>query len=321
MSIQIDCHGESHVGKRRETNEDQFLIADLNKSMRVFQTSLGLNHQTRLFGGSQGKLLLVADGLGGHNSGERASTLAVDGITNYVLNAMDWVLRLNQDECQDLERHLREALIHCQEIVQVEAEAIPQRRGMATTLTMAYVDWPQFYFVHVGDTRCYHVHDNSIQCLTTDHTIGELTRTSQRPSSEKKSSAGDDTQPPRSMNHALYNVIGGKDKSLDPQVGRAQLELGDSLLLCSDGLTRYLSDEQILRAVCDEEESAEQICQFLIEESNRRGGEDNITVVLAKFCEHSPENLHEQAAEVKIPSTDEQDTAEFAPAKPAPRVC
>jgi protein phosphatase len=120
-------------------NEDQFLIADLNKSMRVHQTSLGLSHQTRLFGGSQGKLLLVADGLGGHESGERASTLAVDGITNYVLNAMDWVFQLDENSESNFELDLRKALVQSQEVLQNEAAAIPQRRGMATTLTMAFM--------------------------------------------------------------------------------------------------------------------------------------------------------------------------------------
>lgn len=312
MSITIDCHGESHVGQRRPSNEDQFLIADLNKSMRVHQTSLGLNHQTRLFGGSQGKLLLVADGLGGHESGERASTLAVDGVTHYILNAMDWVFQLGHDSEENFELDLRKAFRHSQKTLQIEADAIPQRRGMATTLTMAYVDWPNFYVVHVGDTRCYHIRENQINCLTTDHTFGELARLGGVCDVYNARASSDDcTQQTNPMDHVLYNVIGGTDASLDPQVSRSELTVDDALLLCSDGLTRYLSDEEILKSVRNRDESAKKICQSLVDEANRRGGSDNITAVLAKFSEDSPnvEGCEYERVDESVPS--ENDTSKF----------
>ena len=100
MRGKMDCFGLTHIGQVREVNEDQFLIADLLKSMQVHQTSLGIDDQTRLFGTSQGKLLLVADGMGGHAAGRRASTLAVDSLTTYVLNMMQWFFRLRGD-CGD----------------------------------------------------------------------------------------------------------------------------------------------------------------------------------------------------------------------------
>ncbi|MEM7781906.1 MAG: protein phosphatase 2C domain-containing protein [Planctomycetota bacterium] len=318
MSIEIDCHGESHVGMRRHANEDQFLIADLNKSMRVHQTSLGLNHQTRLFGGSQGKLLLVADGLGGHESGERASTLAVDGVTNYVLNAMDWVFQLDEHSEANFETDLKKALRHSQEALQNEADAIPQRRGMATTLTMAYIDWPNFYVVHVGDTRCYHIRSNKIECLTTDHTLGELTRTANRMSNLAKgqvSKASDESQGSSRMDNTLYNVIGGSDPGLDPQVQQSELEVGDALLLCSDGLTRYVSDDELLEAIQADDQSAAEICHNLIEKANQRGGKDNITVVLAKFSENQPQQVDHAQADQDQTESLLDDTAKHVPSK------
>jgi protein phosphatase len=284
MSIQIDCHGESHVGRHRPANEDQFLIADLNKSMRVHQTSLGLSHQTRLFGGSQGKLLLVADGLGGHESGERASTLAVDGVANYILNAMDWFFRLNETNETEFEAELKEAFMHSQTVLESEANAIPQRRGMATTLTMAYIDWPKVYVVHVGDTRCYHVQHDSIKQLTTDHTIAELAKAATGETDEFIAGSEEDTKPHNPMSHALWNVVGGADKSLDPQISKTELTIGDALLLCSDGLTRYVPDEELLKLI-NEECHAKDACDKFISLSNERGGKDNITAVLAKFNE------------------------------------
>src|SRR5712671_4478994 len=88
MRGKMDCYGLTDIGKVREVNEDQFLIADLNKSMLIHQTSLSHEDHTRLFGGSQGRLLLVADSMGGHTEGKRASTIAVESLARYVLNTM-----------------------------------------------------------------------------------------------------------------------------------------------------------------------------------------------------------------------------------------
>jgi protein phosphatase len=276
MNIDVKCHGETHVGKHRQENEDQFLIADLTKSMKVQQTSLGLNHQTRLLGDTQGKLLLVADGVGGHASGERASSLAVDGVANYILNAMDWFMRLNDRNEDQLKKELKSAFAHSQTILNDEAEDIPQRRGMATTLTMAYIVWPNMYVVHVGDTRCYIVHDRDIEQVTTDHTIGNLLRAAE------KDADPNDTKPFHPMSHALWNVIGGRDNSLEPQFEKVVLSNNDRLLLCSDGLTRYLEDHELAYELASEA-TPQQICKTFIDTSNSRGGKDNITCVVAKF--------------------------------------
>ncbi len=309
MPLNIDVHGESHVGRRRSDNEDQFLIADLNKSMRVFQTSLGLSHQTRLFGGSQGKLLLVADGLGGHESGERASTLAVDGVANYILNAMDWFFRLNQKNEPQFEAELKEAFVHSQTILEAESEAIPQRRGMATTLTMAYVDWPRLYVVHVGDTRCYHVRGDSIIRLTTDHTIAELTLSVLDGGKDGFSlSRLDSTEPaPSSKGHALWNVIGGSDIALAPQITKTELAAGDALLLCSDGLTGYVSDDELLKMISADCQSKE-ICNQLVDLANERGGRDNITAVLAKFNESQLDTEECEEETIDLPKRDQATT-------------
>jgi PPM family protein phosphatase len=99
----MDCFGLTDVGKVRTGNEDQFLLADLNKSMFIHQSSLNLDDHTRLFGASQGRLMVVADGMGGQAAGERASSLAVDTLARYVLNTMPWLMRLqgSDDDMKD----------------------------------------------------------------------------------------------------------------------------------------------------------------------------------------------------------------------------
>ena len=302
MSIEIDCHGESHIGQVRQENEDQFFIADLNKSMRIHETSLGLSDHSRMYGGSQGKLMLVADGLGGYEGGERASTLAVDGISNYVLNTMDWCFGLNIENDAYFLNELEKAFTHSQEMIDAEAEAIPQRRGMATTLTMAYIHWPNAYVVHVGDTRCYLVRDQSIQQLTTDHTVAELARSVSPQKGNEKAETSSGNSP---MDHALWNVVGGPKHEMHPQVQKLTLSKGDALLLCSDGLTRHLTDEELLAGILQEKSSTE-ICKQFVELANSRGGRDNITAVLAKIDDSN--TRMDSTVELKAISPDDFDS-------------
>lgn len=287
MQGKMDCHGLSDRGKAREVNEDQFLIADLNKSMRVHQTSLGIEDQTRLFGGSQGKVLLVADGMGGHAGGERASTLAVDAVTTYLLNNMRWLFRLHEDPQDDFLDDLKSALDQCQSRVSAEAERTPQRKGMGTTLTMAYVVWPRLYVVHVGDSRCYLLRKSELKQITTDHTVAEryVEAGAMEPEEAETSRWSD----------VLWNVVGGDSDELLPEVHKAELQIGDTLLLCTDGLNKHVPDGQIAQSL-DADSDAERTCCRLVEVANDAGGTDNVTVVVARFLERDE---HEEALEAE----------------------
>ena len=308
-SGQMDVHGVTHVGRKRPVNEDQFLIADLKKSLSVYQSSLGLDHQTRLFGGSQGKLLLVADGMGGHEAGERASTIAVDSIATYTLNTMRWFFRLDEVSDEDFQDDLKAALEHCQSIIGVEADAIPQRRGMGTTLTMAYVIWPRLYVVHAGDSRCYLFRNSILKRITRDHTISQLFK--EQSNAAVEGEMPDDVESSRWSN-TLWNVLGGDSDDLVPEVYRANLQLGDTLLLCPDGLTKHLSDDRIKEHL-DKVGPAEKICQGLVEAANTDGGSDNITVVVARLCEQTNEPCEEEAEATTSIDAPVQNTADTDP--------
>jgi protein phosphatase len=151
----MDCFGLTDVGKVRPSNEDQFLIADLKKSVLIHHTSLSYDDETELHGSSQAKLLLVADGVGGNPGGERASSLAVEGIVQYLLNMMHWLFRLEEAREGAFLEDLKSALAWTQQRIRNAAEASPPHAHMGTTLTLAYVVWPAAYLVHVGDTRAY----------------------------------------------------------------------------------------------------------------------------------------------------------------------
>ena len=159
-----------------------------------------------------------------------------------------------------------------------EAEKNPEQFGMGTTLTMAEIVWPYLSVLHAGDSRCYLVRDGGTQRLTLDHTLarrmvdaGDL-----KPEEESESR----------WSNVLWNVLGGQlEGSLVAQVEKVELQLGDTVVLCSDGLHRYVSDDLLALMVCEGEDS-QSICQELIRVANKGGGEDNITVIVSRMLSH-----------------------------------
>jgi protein phosphatase len=265
----------------RDSNQDQFLIANLYKALELYRTSLDVTDHTRLFGRSQGKLLLVADGMGGHAGGERASALAVDTVTTYVLNSLRWFLRLEEEGEEDFVDDLKVALEKCQQCVAAESERVSGRHGMGTTLTMVYVIWPRAYIVHAGDSRCYLFRDSKLWQITRDHTMAQEFVDAGVLSEEEAEESR--------WSHTLWNSIGGAD-DVQPEVYKAELSMGDALLLCSDGLTKHLNDEQIEKWLA-RSDTAEIACRQLVENANQAGGADNITVVVARFLEVNEQSL------------------------------
>jgi len=292
MRGKMECFGLTDVGKVREANEDQFLIADLNKSMLVHQTSLSLDDHTRLFGASQGQLLLVADGMGGQAAGQRASNLAVDAVARYMLNTMSWFFRLQEGHEDDLKEELAAAMERCQERIETEASTHPEEQGMGTTLTMAYLLWPRLYVVHVGDSRCYLFRGQRLEQITTDHTVAQqLVDKGVLPPEQAEGSR---------WSHVLWNCLGGGSHKLSPEVHRVNLQLGDTLLLCSDGLCKIVPDERI-REILGQRGRAEDLCRNLVAAANEAGGPDNITVVVAHFHEAEQAAAHAQAQTAREP--------------------
>ena len=146
-------------------------------------------------------------------------------------------------------------------------------------MTMAYIIWPTMYVVHVGDTRCYVSRGDTIEQLTTDHNIENLMKEAEA-KEPNDDSASEDTKRHNPMGQALWNVIGGGDESLKPQVEKFQLSGGDRLLLCSDGLTRYVEDSELHKALASDH-TPQETCDFFIERANALGGKDNITAIVA----------------------------------------
>lgn len=270
--------GLTDVGRTRSENQDQFLIAELRKSMRVEASSLPLETSDDLFGSTRGQLMIVADGMGGHAAGQRASSVAMDQLIDQLLNNVHWFLHNSQeqphDEADFLES-LKRLLHHAHNRILFEAASDQSQQGMGTTLTMAYIVWPRLYVVHAGDSRCYLIRDRTCEQLTTDHTLARqlVDAGGLKPEDEAGSR----------WSNVLWNVLGGGGQhELTAEVRRVDLREGDAILLCSDGLSRYVSSETIAEVITTQTDDLEPVCHHLVGLANAAGGEDNITVIIAR---------------------------------------
>jgi len=265
----LDIAGRSDRGKRREVNQDQFLIADLHKNMHVASSSVPFD-QPELFGDTMGKLLLVADGMGGAQAGEVASQIAINAMAQHLLNSMHWIMHPAGPEIEQFVKDLKVGAEFTHQIVRKDATSDPDHRGMGTTLTVAYLIWPMVYVLHVGDSRCYILRDQKLTRMTKDQTLAQhLFDAGQLSDKDLKESP---------YNHVLISAIGGEAQP-HAVVYRTRLKPGDRMLLCSDGVNAHLDDKDI-QTELSSAGTADEICQRLIDLANQRGGTDNITAVV-----------------------------------------
>lgn len=271
MGVTVESAGLSDIGRVRKNNEDHFLIAELVKQLRVTQTSL-LPPDDSWKVGVTGHLFVVADGMGGMSGGEVASGLAVETISWYVAKTMPWFYRYQDGREVDLERELRHAVQVTQDTVK-DAAAHSRYRRMGTTLTLACLLWPRVYVVHAGDSRCYVRRGDKLIRMTTDHTLAQKAVDEGVLTASQAEAAG--------LGNSLWNCIGAGQKEVTPELYHTTLKPGDELLLCTDGLTRRLTDDAIL-GILKRPESPAQVAKALVESANECGGQDNITVVIAR---------------------------------------
>jgi protein phosphatase len=269
----LDCYGITDKGQKRPENEDQFLIAEMSKSILIRETSLPKSPPERLLSDPHNQLFLVADGMGGHKGGEVASSLAVKSTIEQFLNFIPWFAQLDDWRDRDLREELMDALEACQ--AEVEAAETSDKQDMGTTLTFAHVSWPRLHVVHVGDSRCYLFRNQKIKQITIDHTLAQqmIEQGTLKPESARKSR----------WNNILWNAIGGGNSRLKPDLREEELKYGDILLLCTDGLTRHVSNERIEETLSNTKRSMKAIVQDLVGMANNAGGLDNITVVAAQY--------------------------------------
>jgi len=265
----IDVFGRSHVGKVRRENQDQYFVASLHKKMKIRTTTVP-KRRFQDVGERVMALLMVADGVGGGPGGRTASETAVHAVWNYLAGAVDvfWTMGLGMEHL--LLTRLEEAVERCHAAVRSEAERDASLRGMATTLTMATVVWPRLFIVQVGDSRCYRLRNGQLQLLTTDQTMAQALLAQGVPPERVETSP---------LHHVLASAIGS---NIAPVTATFDLEWHDRLLLCTDGLTNHVTDEEICEVLVGAS-SAKQACRTLVARALDRGGSDNVTVVVGRL--------------------------------------
>jgi PPM family protein phosphatase len=270
--LSVRAFGLTHQGRVRPSNEDQFLIAELTKSMKVLHTSLP--QATTQSSDERGYLFIVADGMGGHQAGEQASAMAVESIEAFTLNTLSWFFLLECAEEHDVLKEFQAALQQANANVCQEAAKHRELAGMGTTVTIAYSVGSRLFVIHVGDSRCYLLHGGELQRLTHDHTlVAEMV---------SQGTLQPEEAARHRLRHVITNVVGGHELGVNVECHRVELEADDMLLLCSDGLTEMIPDARIaavLQALHDPQEA----CKLLVAEANEHGGKDNITVIAARF--------------------------------------
>jgi serine/threonine protein phosphatase PrpC len=268
---EIDVHGLTHPGKVRSDNQDHFLICALRKQMVVQLTSLPDADHLMADGERLAFLAMVADGVGGGAKGGEASKVALEAVTQYVTRSMRCYYAAAAADDQEFYDALKEAAAQSHAQLLRRGQENADYRGMATTLTLFLGVWPRAYLLQVGDSRCYLLRDGELTQITRDQTMAqELVDAGVMPA---EMAAG------TRLAHTLSSSIGGRQT--DPQVTRLDSTWGQVILLCSDGLTRHVSDDRI-RDVLRSMTSAKQACEVLLQEALDDGGSDNITIVVGR---------------------------------------
>jgi protein phosphatase len=247
--MKITAFGLTDVGRRRESNEDDFL---LEPGRGVYA---------------------VADGMGGHAAGEIASRLAIETLQEVLDRDNASSERMSVDDAAEW---LRGAVVEANRRICDSIRLHDERRGMGTTVVALVHSGQDAVVGHVGDSRMYLLRGEELARMTSDHSwVNEQV---------KLGLMNDDTAQRHPMRNIVTRALGSRP---DVLVDLTSLEVrhGDVFLLCSDGLNTMLSDEQINSILVGHRHDPEAACRALVEDANRHGGEDNVTVVVARVAE------------------------------------
>jgi len=258
--VEVSVAACTDIGRKRENNEDGLLVVDLNAQVTYDQPV-----KATITLGSPGLLLAVADGMGGHRSGEVASQLCIKTLPRVLLSALQTV----DSGSNQASTALVQAVEAASQVISEEAVQNPAHEGMGTTLTAALLRDMHLEVAQVGDSRAYVLRRETLTQLTTDQTVANylLAMRQELPTDSR-------------VGEMLVQAVGGQS-SVDVVVTSHELENGDVLLLCSDGLYKAVSSSEILE-ICQGLVPLKTIAERLVARANENGGPDNVTVILAE---------------------------------------
>ncbi|MBP3463596.1 MAG: Stp1/IreP family PP2C-type Ser/Thr phosphatase [Clostridia bacterium] len=239
---------KTDIGQTRSMNQDSLFTTE-NKSNGL-------------------KLYILADGMGGYKGGEIASKVAVTAVSKYINEKFDEISK-DKQSILDL---IEDSISFANSTIYEESEEDEELQDMGTTLEVLLIYKNKVYIGHIGDSRIYRVRKNKIKKITTDHSYvekliqdGEITRE-------------------ESYNHPKKNLLIkalGTDEEVEPDILYTVLNKNDVLLMCSDGLTNMVREEEILNVILNEKENEQKdLTEILVDKANMAGGLDNISVII-----------------------------------------
>jgi protein phosphatase len=300
MLVELDAR--TNVGRIRAGNEDNYLVLDLSnaKAWVGSETGEAPDGLRRFELGERGLVLVVSDGMGGALAGDVASRMAVETVRDMLMGN-----GVQEHICppdMPLIECLRNATEYANFAIHRKSQDDARCSGMGATLTAVAVTDDGLDFLQVGDSRAYVIRDSQIKLATKDQSlVQQLVDVGQISEEEAET-------------HMFRNVILqalGAQAELAPVTGRVRLRQGDMLLLCSDGLSGKLRAEDIINIISSADEDLGKACDELVSEANHRGGEDNITVILARFTGTDLPVPDSRKITVEMPSNDSDRTLRF----------
>jgi PPM family protein phosphatase len=269
---ELDLFGMTHVGRVREENQDHFLVCTVHPQVVLHGTSLPDPEGLSLRGQRLATIMLVADGVGGSAAGSTASRLATEAVTQYVASSLRSYHAAGSDGENEFMDALRDAALSAHAAVRASAQARPEEQGMATTLSIGVVVYPWLYVVQVGDSRCYFYQDGAIRQVTRDQTVAQdLVDEGVLEADRARASP---------LSHMLSSAIGATEAR--PEISRVDVSRrGCVILLCTDGLTKHVTDAEIGERL-GSLTSSESVGRALLQLALERGGTDNVTLVVAR---------------------------------------
>ncbi len=262
--------------------EDHYFLGSLCRGVVVDSTSNSSDPNAAVEPERLASFAMVADGVGRSGGGEEASRSPVQAIVQHVASGFDDAYASESTDPETFTRLLEDAALACHERLQERANEVDEAIGFATTLTLFLGLWPHAYLLQVGDSRCYVFQGGELTQISRDQTMaqdlidtGVLTR--QKAQATK-------------WVHVLSSAIGSQE--IEPVVSRIVRKWGTVVLLCSDGLTKHVTDERIAERLASLT-SARQACEDLLQDALDGGGTDNITIIIGRTIKPADISSHD----------------------------
>lgn len=308
----VEIHAASHVGRVRKGNEDNYLLLQISDSQK-WMSSQDANEfkiESQKFEiDEHGVILAVSDGMGGALAGEVASQMAVETVCTTMLDEDSDKTASPDNSGDTLVGKLYDATVYANHLIHQKGRNDAQYQGMGATFTGVGISPEAVDLVQVGDSRVYLIRNAKIYQVTKDQSLVQQLIDSGQ------------IEPEEADTHALKNVILqalGAQNEIFPVAARLMPNRDDILLICSDGLSnKFTKAPEMQNIIFENIENLNIACAELVKEANKRGGEDNITLILARLTGSSlPEPNDEEIRLEAIPQenihdTQEQDTAEI----------